>query len=79
MSKSKYISDLRKQYEKKQAQIVKLEEETKMPQPINDEYFEKYRKLNSLRVDLKTIKSRINNYGKQGVVIYNYGFPTTDK
>ena len=75
MSKCKYIADLRKQVKRTQKAIEKLEKETQMPQPINDEFMEKYRVLNELRIDLKTIKSRINNYGKSGVVLYNFDIP----
>jgi hypothetical protein len=79
MSKCKYVADLRKEQKRIEKRIRVMEASTKMPQPINDEFLEKYRKLNQLRIDLKTVKSRINNYGKEGVVIYNYGFPTSDK
>lgn len=33
--------------------------------PMNDEWFENYRKLNELRLKYKTIKSRLENFGKR--------------
>jgi len=75
MSKCKYISDLRKQVKRTEKAIKKLEKETQMPQAINDEFMEKYRALNELRIELKTVKSRINNYRIYGVVLYNFDLP----
>lgn len=49
-----------------------MEQQTQMPQAINDEFMQKYRELNELRIELKTVKSRIENYGKPHPGIEEY-------
>lgn len=60
-----YIQSLKKRQASLKSEILKLEKQTAMPQPITDEFLNKYHLLNEKRVDLLTVKSRIANYGKE--------------
>lgn len=59
-----YLRELKNRKRDLQEAIKLLEKQTAMPQRVTPEFMEKYRLLNLKRIDLKTVKSRIENYGK---------------
>lgn len=68
-----YMKELREKRKQLKEDIKELEKATAMPQPITPEFMNKYRQLNEKRIDLITVKSRIENYGKPrpGIEEYN--------
>lgn len=72
MSAVKYLKELRKKERSIKERIASTEKELENPTRVDDQYIQKYRELNVLRIDLKTVRSRINNYGKPRPGIEEY-------
>ncbi len=59
-----YRQELNERKQSSQVAIAKVEKELSDNQ-MDDKWFEDYRKINHLRVNLMTVKSRIKNLGKK--------------
>lgn len=62
------LNSLKKRINDKENQL----EQYRAHNSIDDKYIEGYRELNSLRQDLQIVQSRIQNLGREGVIIPNY-------
>lgn len=69
--KNMYSSQLRADLRETERELAAAEKQLENPKKIDAEFMELYRKVNLIRIKRATLKSRIENLGKDGVI-----FPT---
>lgn len=64
MTNKPYLTELREKLQNKQNELNKLYEDRKALATCKESFWNLQHAINSLQVDIHTIKSRIENYGK---------------
>lgn len=71
-----YKDELLKKKKKIKRSIEKAEEHLKTVKVSHSDFMDEYKALNLLRLDLKTVQSRIDNYGAEHPSFDTYHLPT---
>ncbi len=78
MADSNYMKELKARLSKKQKELSELYKERSHLETCHESFWNVEAGIHSLQTDIKTIKSRIENYGK-GVILPNIEIPIIHK